>query len=92
MYSYGDKLVSRPLTSPGLARADGKWAADGGAIVALDPTDGSILAMASLPTYKPSVYSGRVEITGEVSEGGRLTLTYQACEEARCLPPVERGL
>ena len=39
-----------------------------------------------------SVYSGRVEITGEVSEGGRLTLTYQACEEARCLPPVERGL
>jgi penicillin-binding protein 2 len=43
-----------------LARADGQWAAAGGAIVALDPNDGSILAMASSPTYPPSVYSGRV--------------------------------
>ena len=43
-----------------LAQANGEWAARGGAIVALDPRDGSILAMASSPTYKPSVYSGRV--------------------------------
>ena len=33
--------------------------ADGGAIVALDPRDGAILAMASNPTYQPSVFSGR---------------------------------
>jgi penicillin-binding protein 2 len=33
--------------------------ADGGAIVALDPRDGAILAMASNPTYKPAVFSGR---------------------------------
>jgi penicillin-binding protein 2 len=33
--------------------------ADGGAIVAMDPRDGSILAMASNPTYEPSVFSGR---------------------------------
>ncbi|MFL6260865.1 MAG: DUF255 domain-containing protein [Thermoanaerobaculia bacterium] len=39
-----------------------------------------------------SVYSGRVEITGEVSEGGRVVVVYQACDEARCLPPVERGV
>jgi uncharacterized protein len=39
-----------------------------------------------------SVYSGRVEITGEISEGGRLMLRYQACDEGRCLPPVERGV
>jgi hypothetical protein len=39
-----------------------------------------------------SVYSGRVEIEGEVSGGGRLVLQYQACDEARCLPPVEREL
>ena len=38
----------------------GQWAADGGAIVALNPQDGSILALASSPTYNPSVYSGRV--------------------------------
>ena len=35
------------------------WAADGGAIVALDPRDGSVLAMASYPTFEPSVYVGR---------------------------------
>jgi penicillin-binding protein 2 len=39
------------------ARNNGQWAADGGAIVALDPKDGSILALASSPTYDPSVYS-----------------------------------
>jgi penicillin-binding protein 2 len=32
--------------------------ADGGAIVALDPNDGAVLAMASNPTYKPSVWVG----------------------------------
>jgi penicillin-binding protein 2 len=32
--------------------------ADGGAIVALNPRDGAILAMASYPTYKPSIFVG----------------------------------
>lgn len=41
-------------------RNDGKWAANGGAIVAMDPKDGAILAMASSPSYEPSVYAGRV--------------------------------
>src|SRR5207302_11148918 len=40
------------------ARLNGKWAADGGAIVALDPRDGSILALASNPTYNPGVLVG----------------------------------
>jgi penicillin-binding protein 2 len=44
-----------------LARTQGHWAANGGAIVALDPNDGAILAMASAPTYKPSVYVGRTD-------------------------------
>jgi penicillin-binding protein 2 len=43
-----------------LAQSNGEWAARGGAIVALDPQDGSILAMASSPTYKPAVYAGHV--------------------------------
>ena len=42
-----------------IARSNGAWAADGGAIVALDPRDGSVLALASYPTYKPSVYVSR---------------------------------
>jgi penicillin-binding protein 2 len=42
-----------------LARTSGESFADGGAIVALDPRDGSVLAMASYPTYQPSVFVGR---------------------------------
>jgi penicillin-binding protein 2 len=33
------------------------WYANGGAIVALDPRDGAILALASFPEYDPRVYS-----------------------------------
>jgi penicillin-binding protein 2 len=33
------------------------WEANGGAIVALDPRDGAVLAMASYPTYHPRIYS-----------------------------------
>ena len=42
-----------------LAHANKSWAANGGAIVALDPRDGAVLAMASAPTFKPSLYVGR---------------------------------
>ena len=41
-----------------LAHEDGHWAANGGAIVALNPKDGGIVAMASYPTYKPSIFTG----------------------------------
>jgi penicillin-binding protein 2 len=44
-----------------LAYQNEEWNANGGAIVALDPRDGAVLAMASNPTYKPSVYVGRVD-------------------------------
>ena len=43
-----------------LAHNKGQWAADGGAIVAMDPQTGAILAAASSPTYNPSLFSGRV--------------------------------
>lgn len=43
------------------ARANEYFNANGGAIVALDPRDGAVLALASNPTYKPSVYVGRVD-------------------------------
>ena len=44
-----------------LAHENGEWAADGGAIVALDPMSGEVLAMASSPTYRPSVFAGRAD-------------------------------
>ena len=43
-----------------LAHNNGQWAADGGAIVAMDPQTGAILAAASSPTYNPAVYTGRL--------------------------------
>jgi penicillin-binding protein 2 len=45
----------------GIQRAhDASYAhADGAAIVAMDPRDGAILAMASYPTYQPSIFVGR---------------------------------
>ncbi len=43
------------------AKANQSYYADGGAIVALDPRDGAVLATASYPTYKPSIYVGRVD-------------------------------
>jgi penicillin-binding protein 2 len=52
-----------------LARNNGQWAADGGAIVALSPRDGSILALASAPTYNPSVYTGRVTERALAAQG-----------------------
>jgi penicillin-binding protein 2 len=44
-----------------LAHENDDWAANGGAIVAMDPRDGGILALASAPTFKPSVYVGNVD-------------------------------
>jgi penicillin-binding protein 2 len=37
--------------------------ADGGSIVAMDPRNGAILAMASYPTYQPSIFVGRKDMT-----------------------------
>jgi penicillin-binding protein 2 len=70
----------------GLAQADGQWAARGGAIVAMDPNDGSILAMASSPTYKPSVYTGRVTKQALAAQG----LTTKTAT-ARNYPSLDRA-
>ena len=44
-----------------LAKANKQYNVAGGAIIALDPRDGAVRAMASYPTYKPSVYVGRID-------------------------------
>jgi penicillin-binding protein 2 len=59
-----------------LARNDNQWAADGGAIVAMDPQNGAILAMASNPTYHPSVFVGRIK-TAKLAEAGLTKATAQ---------------
>ena len=40
-----------------LAQADHQWYAKAGAIVALDPQDGAIRALASYPTFDPKVFT-----------------------------------
>ncbi len=44
-----------------LARENKQYNVAGGAIIAIDPRDGAVRAMASYPTYKPSVYVGRID-------------------------------
>jgi penicillin-binding protein 2 len=41
------------------AQADRKWYAKAGAVVAIDPKDGAIRALASYPTFDPTVYTRR---------------------------------
>jgi penicillin-binding protein 2 len=54
-----------------------QWQADGGAIVAMNPSNGAILAMASYPTYNPRVYTGHVT-TKRLAAAGLLATTAKA--------------
>jgi penicillin-binding protein 2 len=69
-----------------LAHNNGEWAADGGAIIAMDPRNGAILAAASSPTYNPSVYTGRVtqrELAAQgLTPGTALAKNYPALDRA----------
>ena len=83
------QIAAQNALDDGIRRAQstGQWAADGGAIVALNPKDGSILALASSPSYNPSVYSGRVT-TRELAAQG---LTPKTAME-RNTPALDRAL
>jgi penicillin-binding protein 2 len=70
-----------------LAHNNKLWAADGGAIVAMSPRDGSILALASSPTYDPSVYTRRVTEHTLAAQG----LTAKT-GLARSYPGLDRAL
>ena len=65
----------------------GCWNANAGAIVALDPRDGSIRALASYPTYRPSLYVGRVRQRALDAAG----LTPKSAESMN-YPALDRGI
>ncbi len=69
------------------SRCYGCWFSNGGAIVALDPHDGSIRALASSPTYPPSLYVGRVRQRALDVAG----LTPRTAEGAN-FPALDRGI
>jgi penicillin-binding protein 2 len=68
-----------------LAREEGNWAAEGGAIVALDPRDGAIRALASNPTYNPGAFVGRGK------HRDLLPLLNQSAAEEANFPAVNRA-
>jgi len=60
LQSIAQKALKNGIQTARNSLCNGCWNSNGGAIVALDPNNGSILAMASNPTYPPAVYSGHV--------------------------------
>jgi penicillin-binding protein 2 len=68
-----------------LAQADKQWYAKAGAIVALDPSDGAIRALASYPTFDPSVWTSR-------KKGALAPLTNANVAEADDYPALDRAI
>jgi hypothetical protein len=71
--------------------------AGGGAPTTIGPVLGRVRGLRypeGVPNDGGPVYRGLVVIEGEVERRGggapMVELTYQACDEARCLPPVTR--
>jgi len=71
----------------GINRAQGnhQWYAKAGAIVALDPKDGAIRALASYPTYEPSVFASR-------KKGALAFLTDEEVAKADNYPALDRAI
>jgi penicillin-binding protein 2 len=68
-----------------LAQADKHWYAKAGAVVALDPRDGAIRALASYPTFDPSAFTSR-------KKGALDFLTNQDVAEAEDFPALDRAI
>jgi penicillin-binding protein 2 len=67
------------------AQADKKWYARAGAVVALDPRNGAIRALASYPTFDPTVFTSR-------KKGALDFLTNPDVAEASNFPALDRAI
>lgn len=65
----------------------GCWSSNGGAIVAMDPRNGAILALASNPTYSPKLFVGRVA-TKKLAAAGLTGATARAAN----YPALDRAI
>jgi penicillin-binding protein 2 len=67
------------------AQADKKWYAKAGAVVALDPRNGAIRALASYPTFDPTVYTRH-------KKSELATLTQDIPAEEANYPALDRAI
>ena len=67
------------------AQADHKWYAKAGAIVALDPRDGAIRALASYPTFDPAAFTSH-------KKGALDFLTKEDVAKADNYPALDRAI
>jgi penicillin-binding protein 2 len=67
------------------AQADKKWYARAGAVIALDPRDGAIRAIASYPTFDPTAYTRR-------RKSDLAPLLYPEPAEAANYPALDRAI
>jgi penicillin-binding protein 2 len=67
------------------AQANKQWYATAGAIVALDPRDGSVRALASYPTYDPNVFTTR-------KKSQLAPLLYPGAAEQADFPALNRAI
>jgi penicillin-binding protein 2 len=67
------------------AQADHKWYAKAGAIVALDPRDGAVRALASYPTFDPAAFTSR-------KKGALSFLTNQNVAKEENYPALDRAI
>ena len=91
-----DKSIQH-ITEMELDRGVEKWGAKGGMVIAMDPSTGKILAMASYPTFNPNQFiqyhskSWRNEAVSDVFEPGSLFKVFLAAAalEERVVRPSD---
>ena len=86
----GWHLHANPARGPFVATAVSEGR---GGLRAIEYPAGTLLRPAGADEPLP-VFSGRVEVRGEIAAGAApsLRLTYQACDDTRCLAPVTREI
>ncbi len=77
--------AGRRSTGSTSRRRDHQWYAKAGAIVALDPRDGAIRALASYPTFDPNVFTTR-------KKGARALLTNRTWPRRTTIPALDRAI
>ncbi len=60
-----------------VAHHDGETSAAKGALVAMNPKTGAILAMASVPTYSPRVYNSQAQVKQALRSGAFVDQSFQ---------------